>query len=112
MSYYKSMMLGKSKKKVTKKQSKSKVNEVLKSIKEEFGLIKEVGVAQEHKKYIKNIEKAEENMHKHVAKYKNFLMDQGFKNEAKEFSSNYVVMIGKFTHWMKTKWVRMLRKMI
>ena len=112
MSYYKSMMLGKSKKKVTKKQSKSKVNEVLKSIKEEFGLIKEVGVAQEHKKYIKNIEKAEENMHKHIQEYKYFLEDQDLKDEANEFGSKYVGFVGKFTHWLKTKWIRNIRKMI
>ena len=75
-------------------------------------VIKEVGVAQEHKKFIKNIEKAEENMHKHIALYKNFLMKQGHKKEAMEFSSNYITMIGKFTHWMKTKWVRIVRNLI
>ena len=35
--------------------------------------LNEVGVAQEHKKFIKNIQKAEENMHKHIALYKGYL---------------------------------------
>ena len=74
--------------------------------------LNEVGVAQEHKKYIKNIEKAEEMMHKYVAQYKNFLMDQGHKEEAMEFSSNYVTMIVKFTHWLKIKWVKTIRNLI
>ena len=68
--------------------------------------------ASEQLEYIKNIEKAEENMHKHVAKYKNFLMDQGHKEEASKFSHHYIMMICKFTHWMKTIWVRIVRNLI
>ena len=74
--------------------------------------IKEVGASYQHQDALKNIFKAEENMHKYIQEYKNFLMDQGLEKEAKEFSSNYVTMIGKFTHWLKTKWAKMLRKMI
>ena len=74
--------------------------------------INEVGAAPQHKKFIKNIHKAEENLHKHILQYKNFLISQGLKNEANEFSSKYVGFVGKFTHYMKTTWVKVLRKMI
>ena len=74
--------------------------------------LNEVGSAPQHKKMLKNIEKAEENLHKHVLKYKNFLQSQGLNDEANEFSSKYVGFVGKFTHYTKTKWVKMLRKMI
>ena len=79
-----------------KKQSKSKNNKILENIKSELnewnddtfktlpkrwstkslnGLtehekLNEVGSAPQHKKMLKNIEKAEENLHKHVLKYK------------------------------------------
>ena len=74
--------------------------------------ITEVGSAPEHYKYIKNITKAEENMHKHIQEYKYFLQDQDLDREAKEIGSKYITMIGKFTHYLKTKWVKMIRKMI
>ena len=60
---------------------------------------------------MKKISKAEENLHKFVQEYKNFLMSQGHKKEAQELRGKFSI-VGKFTHWMKTKWVRMLRKMI
>ena len=75
-------------------------------------VIREVGSAPQHKKFLKNIEKAEENLHKHVLKYKYFLQDQDLKDEANEFSSKYTTFVGKFTHFTKTTWVKMLRKMI
>ena len=109
---YKKLMGYSEKKKVVKKQPKPKVNEVLESIKEEFGLIKEVGVAQQHYKYIKLITKAEENMHKHIQEYKYFLEDQDLTKEAQEFGSKYITMVGKFTHYLKTKWVKMIRNMV
>ena len=76
------------------------------------GKINEVGAAPQHKKYINNIWKAEENMHKHIQEYKYFLEDQDLAKEAQEFGSKYITMIGKFTHYLKTKWVKMVRKMI
>ena len=39
-------------------------------------------------------------------------MDQDLKKEAKEFSSIYITIVGKFTNWLKTKWVKKLRKFI
>ena len=74
--------------------------------------INEVGAAPQHKKFIKNIYKAEENMHKHIMLYKNFLNSQGLKKEANEIGSKYVGIVGKFTHWMKITWTKMVRKMI
>ena len=74
--------------------------------------INEVGAAPQHKKFIKNIYKAEENMHKHIMLYKNFLNSQGLKKEANEIGSKYVGIVGKFTHWMKITWNKMVRKMI
>ena len=51
-------------------------------------------------------------MHKHIQEYKYFLEDQDLKDEANEFGSKYVGFVGKFTHWLKTKWIRNIRKMI
>ena len=34
------------------------------------------------------------------------------KDEGNEFSSKYVGFVGKFTHYTKTTWTKMLRKMI
>ena len=74
--------------------------------------VNEVGVAPQHKKFITKINKAEENLHKHVILYKNFLISQGQKDAGMEFSSKYVTIVGGFTHYLKTTWVKMLRKMI
>ena len=52
---YKKMMGYGDKKKVTKKQSKPKVNQVLENIKEEFNINE--GPAFEYKKHAKNIDK-------------------------------------------------------
>ena len=51
-------------------------------------------------------------MHKHIMLYKNFLNSQGLKKEANEIGSKYVGIVGKFTHWMKITWTKMVRKMI
>jgi predicted translin family RNA/ssDNA-binding protein len=116
---YKSLMgYGKIKKSINKKQKKHSIVENIKLELNEWnddtfkGKLNEVGSAPQHKKMLKNIEKAEENLHKHVLKYKNFLQSQGLNDEANEFSSKYVGFVGKFTHYTKTKWVKMLRKMI
>ena len=76
------------------------------------GQLNEVGAAPQHKRFLKNIDKAEQNLHKHIMMYKNFLVSQDLKDAANEFGSKYITIVGKFTHWMKTKWVKMLRKMI
>jgi|TARA_Y100000004_G_scaffold180711_1_gene225617 ribosome-associated translation inhibitor RaiA len=131
MKYKDILGFSKPKKKIIKEQSKPKLNKIVESIKKELNessvavgiqtlrdnppfknKLQEVGSAPQHKKMLKNIEKAEENLHKHVLKYKNFLQSQNLNDEANEFSSKYVGFVGKFTHYTKTTWVKMLRKMI
>ena len=109
---YKKLMGYEKKKKVVKKQPKPKVNKVIESIKEEFGLIKEVGAATEYRKYQKNIEKDLDRLTDTVRELKNFLMKNGNQQTAKEVGSIYASRVGKFHHWMKTKWVRIVRKII
>ena len=74
-------------------------------------IIKEVGNAQVHKKYTMKIEDGAGNLEAAVKNYSDFLNKQGHKKEAQELRGKFSI-VGKFTHWMKTKWVRMLRKMI
>jgi len=74
-------------------------------------MLKEVGNAQVHKKFTMKIEDAAGNLEGAVENYEKFLKKQGHKREAQELKGKYSV-VNKFTHWMKTKWVRMLRKMI
>ena len=84
----------------------------MESVSSNKNILNEVGAAQYHKKFLKNIDKAEQNLHKHIHLYKNFLNSQGLKDAANEFGSKYVTIVGKFTHWVKTSWTRALRKMI
>ena len=102
-------------KKITKKESKPKVNKVLENIKEEFGYkqnLKEVGNASLHKKMMQNIENGEGYYRGIVENYAAFLKQEGHTKEAKELMSKYVTLTSKFSHWMKTKWVKIIRKMI
>ena len=114
MNYKKLMGYG-DKKKVTKKELKPKVNKVLENIKEEFGYkqnLKEVGNAQVHKKMIKKIEDGEGYFRASVQNYIDFLKEQGHTKEAQELSSKYTNFIKTFLGWLKTKWVRIIRKLI
>ena len=74
-------------------------------------VIKEVGNAQVHKKYTMKIEDAAGNLESAVKNYSKFLKQQGNKREAQELRGKYS-FVDKFTHWMKTKWVRILRNLI
>ena len=135
---YKTMMGYPKKKKTIKEKTQPKKNSVLDNLKQELNewndttfknlpkrwskkpfdgksekqQVNEVGVAPQHKKFITKINKAEENLHKHIQLYKNFLISQGQKDAGMELSSKYVTNTGKFTHYLKTTWVKMLRKMI
>ena len=73
--------------------------------------LKEVGNAQGHKKYTMKIEDAVDYLEAAIKNYSDFLNKQGHKREAQELRGKYSI-VGKFTHWMKTKWVRILRKLI
>ena len=73
--------------------------------------ITEVGNSQVHKRYTMKIEDAAGNLESAVKNYSDFLVGQGHKNESQELRGKFMI-VGKFTHWMKTNWVRMVRKMI
>ena len=74
--------------------------------------IKEVGDAPRHKKWMMEVERGEGYYRSIVENYADFLKQQGHKNEAKELMSKYVTLTGKFSNWMKTNWVRIVRKLI
>ena len=112
---YKKMMGYGDKKKVTKKESKPKVNKVLENIKEEFGYkqnLKEVGNAQVHKKMIQNIDNGLGYYKSSVDNYVDFLNKQGHKKEAKELQNTFTKEVGRFRKFMKIKFLRMVDKLI
>ena len=74
-------------------------------------IIKEVGNAQVHKKYTMKIEDGAGNLEAAVKNYSDFLNKQGHKKEAQELRGKFS-FVGKFTHYMKTQWVRLLRNLI
>ena len=89
---YKKLMGYEDTKKVTKKVSKPKVNEVLNSIKEEFGYkqdtIKE-GPAFEYKKDIKNIDKSYKLHGKSILDFYDKLRKKGLDKEASNLLDAY-----------------------
>ena len=92
---YKKMMGYGDKKKVTKKQSKPKVNEVLQNIKEEFNLNE--GPAFEYKKHAKNIDKSLKELQKSYLDLYDSLRKKGLNREASDFLDNYKKNIVDFT---------------
>ena len=92
---YKKMMGYGDKKKITKKQSKPKVNEVLQNIKEEFNLNE--GPAFEYKKHAKNIDKSLKGLQKSYLDFYELLRKKGLDNEASDFLDNYKKNIVDFT---------------
>ena len=83
------------KKKITKKQSKPKVNKVLQNIKEEFNLNE--GPAFEYKKHAKNIDKSLKGLQKSYLDFYELLRKKGLDNEASDFLDNYKKNIVDFT---------------
>ena len=83
------------KKKVTKKQSKPKVNQVLENIKEEFNLNE--GPAFEYKKHAKNIDKSLKGLQKSYLDLYDSLRKKGLDDEASDFLDNYKKNIVDFT---------------
>ena len=92
---YKTMMGYGDKKKVTKKQSKPKVNEVLQNIKEEFNLNE--GPAFEYKKHAKNIDKSLKGLQKSYLDFYELLRKKGMHDEASDFLDNYKKNVVDFT---------------
>ena len=92
---YKKMMGYGDKKKVTKKQSKPKVNQVLENIKEEFNINE--GPAFEYKKHAKNIDKSLKGLQKSYLDFYETLRKKGLNDEASDFLDNYKKNIVDFT---------------
>ena len=129
---YKSIMgYGKKKKKIVKESSKPKKNMILENLKEElnesaFGMqtmkdnppfqapqqLKEVGMSQEIKMYTNAINKDYDKYWDSVKELQKYLAKKGEKKVAKTIGSLYTGHVGKFHHWMKTKFIQLVRKMI
>ena len=103
---YKKMMGYGDKKKVTKKQSKPKVNKVLKNIKEEFNLNE--GPAFEYKKHAKNIDKSLKGLQKSYLDFYETLRKKGLDDEASDFLDNYKKNIVDFTKKYKKDFGKLL----
>ena len=88
----------------TKKVSKPKVNEVLNSIKDEFGYKKDTikeGPSYEYAKVLKDIEKTENLQAKAVNKFVKILEKKGFPKEARNVSYEYMNNMRKFNAYIK-----------
>ena len=83
-----------------KKTPKPKVNEVLNSIKDEFGYKKDSineGPAFEYKKHAKNIDKSLKGLQKSYLDFYETLRKKGLNDEAADFLDNYKKNIVDFT---------------
>ena len=103
---YKKMMGYGDKKKVTKKESKSKVNKVLQNIKEEFNLTE--GPAFEYKKHAKNIDKSLKGLQKSYLDLYDSLRKKGLDDEASDFLDNYKKNIVDFTKKYKKNFRKLM----
>ena len=103
---YKKMMGYGDKKKVTKKKSKPKVNEVLQNIKEEFNLNE--GPAFEYKKHAKNIDKSLKGLQKSYLDFYETLRKKGLDDEASDFLDNYKKNIVDFTKKYKKNFRKLM----
>ena len=74
--------------------------------------LNEVGIAPELKMYTHAINKNYDRYWDSVKELQKYLVKKGAKKVSKEMGSIYVGNVGKFQHWMKTKFVQMVRKMI
>ena len=121
------------KKKVIKEQIKPKVNKVLKGLKKELNesdlalgvqtmkdnppfktqkQLKEVGMSSEIKMYTHAINKNYDRYWDSVKELQKYLAKKGAQKISKQIGSLYTGHVGKFHHWMKTKFIQLVRKMI
>ena len=94
-----------------KKTPKPKVNEVLNSIKEEFGYkedIKEVGAAPQYKKFVKSIDKERDKVGKETLKFVDLLRKKGLTDAADDLLDSYKNNVVKFGVEVK----KIMRKII
>ena len=76
------------------------------------GVIKEVGMASDIKKYQKAIDEDMMSLADSVNKLKDLLIKNGAEREAKELGSIFVTNVGKFRKFIKIKFIRMIRNLI
>ena len=74
--------------------------------------LNEVGMSQEIKLYTNAINKNYDRYWDSVKDLQKYLIKKDAKKVSQEIGSKYVGHVGKFHHWMKTKFVRIIRKMI
>ena len=74
--------------------------------------LKEVGMSQEIKMYTHAINKNYDKYWNSVKDLQKFLKRKGASKVSKEMGSLYVNNVGKFHNWLKTKFIRMVRKLI
>tara|TARA_A100001011_G_scaffold9650_1_gene10779 strand:- start:98 stop:418 length:321 start_codon:yes stop_codon:yes gene_type:complete len=94
-----------------KKTPKPKVNEVLNSIKEEFGYkenLKEVGAAPQYKKFVKSIDKERNKVGKETLQFVDLLRKKGLGDAADDLLDSYKNNIIKFGLEVK----KIMRKII
>jgi len=103
---YKSLMGYGDKKKVTKKESKPKVNEVLENIKDEFNLNE--GPAYEYKKHSKKIDKSLKDLQKNYLDFYETLRKKGLDDAAADFLDNYKKNVVGFTKKYKKDFGKLL----
>ena len=100
---YKSLMGYNDKK---KKQSKSKQNKVLESIKDEFNINE--GPAFEYKKHAKKIDKSLKELQKSYLDFYETLRKKGLDDEASDFLDNYKKNIVDFTKKYKINFRKLM----
>ena len=103
---YKSLMGYGDKKKVTKKESKPKVNEVLENIKDEFNINE--GPAYEYKKHSKKIDKSLKDLQKNYLDFYETLRKKGLDDSAADFLDNYKKNIVDFTKKYKKNFRKLM----
>ena len=74
--------------------------------------LKEVGMSQEIKMYTHAINKNYDKYWDSVKELQKYLVKKGGKKVSQQVGSLYTGHVGKFHHWMKTKFIRLIRKMI
>ena len=74
--------------------------------------LKEVGMSSEIKMYTHAINKNYDRYWDSVKELQKYLAKKGAQKISKQIGSLYTGHVGKFHHWMKTKFIQMVRKMI
>ena len=104
--------------KKTKKVEKTlpKKNSIIENVQNEIKdypleqVLNEVGMAPDIKKHTMKINKLYDAYWDAVKDLQKFLKKKGAGQVASTMGSLYVGHVGKFHHWMKTKFVQMIRK--